>query len=141
MAPHETVGLLDEVCISCIVATSVGGSFLSELDGDCTFIFQSNNQTTSPFSGAPWRRGGRLQTQPLMHLRPIYCADIQRHCSVMKATQSYLLSDGQAQYRSKLGTGNIRDALKQSSAGFFICGAFLNERYFNRHKSLNTVFL
>ncbi len=43
------------------------------------------------------------------------------HCSVMKAAQSYFPSDGQAQYRSKLGTGKIRDVLKQWSAGFFIC--------------------
>lgn len=67
-----------KVCISCIVATSVGGSFLSEVDGDCTFIFQSDNQTTSPFSGALRRWGGQLQSQmqSLMHLRPIYYTDI-----------------------------------------------------------------
>lgn len=46
-----------------IEATSAGAGFHSEVDEDCTFIFQSSNQTTSPFSGMGWERaaGYRLR--------------------------------------------------------------------------------
>lgn len=50
-------------CISRIVATSAGASVQFELNGDCTFIFQSNNQMTSPFSRA-YAEWGRPCTVP-----------------------------------------------------------------------------
>ena len=59
VAPHEAGWSVHQLYCGYIC----GGSFLSETDGDCTFIFQSNNQTTSPFSGALRRWGGRLQSQ------------------------------------------------------------------------------
>lgn len=69
-------------CISRIVATSAGASVQFELNGDCTFIFQSNNQMTSPFSEPMLSGGGRprSQMQAVMHLRPIYCSDVLLPC-------------------------------------------------------------
>lgn len=65
-------------CIGRIVATSAGASVQFELNGECTFIFQSNNQMTSPFSEPMLSGGGRprSQMQAVMHLRPIYCSDV-----------------------------------------------------------------
>lgn len=69
-------------CIGRIVATSAGASVQFELNGECTFIFQSNNQMTSPFSEPMLSGGGRprSQMQAVMHLRPIYCSDVLLPC-------------------------------------------------------------
>lgn len=63
-------------------ATSAGASVQFEVNGSCTFIFQSNNQMTSPFSEALLSGGGRLQSQmqSVMHPRPIYCSDVPLPC-------------------------------------------------------------
>lgn len=77
-------------CISRIVATSAGASVQFELNGDCTFIFQSNNQMTSPFS-EPMQSGGgrpRSQMQAVMHLRPIYCSDVLLPCESTPVCQA-----------------------------------------------------
>lgn len=68
---HSTTDLRRN-CESVAAAYEVGG-FLSEVDGDCTLIFQSSNQA-GPFSWALQRWDSLLQpqTQALMHLRPIY---------------------------------------------------------------------
>lgn len=64
VAPHEPVGLRME-CASAVLWLHLWGEVSClKADGDCTFIFQSNNQTTSPFSGALRRWGGPAAALP-----------------------------------------------------------------------------
>lgn len=91
-----------------------GGSFLSEVDGDCTFIFQSSNRTTSPFSVALQRWGAYSPRRSHWGISDPFTT-LMYHCSAMKADQGYLPCYGQARYRSKLGTGKIRNVLKQKA--------------------------
>lgn len=105
---------------------------------DCTFIFQSNNQTTSPFAGALPRGGGRpqSQTQSLMHLGPIYPTDVPLLCRWRQPGPVCLAT---VELKTKLDTGQRCAEGKHFFFFFFKSEVALNERYLNRHESLNTL--
>lgn len=74
--------LQDVKCGVCILGCVCEGEVSYEVDGAGTLIFQSSNQTTSPFF---WgcEEAGQLQSpsQSLMHLRPICFTDTLPLCA------------------------------------------------------------